>query len=184
MLNNLNLSIILKTWRIWWAPNNVCKWRMGFNSSFKGYECEGSPPWSHTDNSCSDPFTAGAYIFIAIPLQPHHNFPQVFTTFSYNFPINILWISIGTALKIKIASSSETLVPIYQSTRRHVPITGIFDSTDNRTSNLAFFVYVMYILSYISLRFKHPQIMTNNPKIFIMLYSPIPCYLVILWKCL
>ena len=36
-LNNLNLTLILKTWRIWWAPNNACKWQMGFNSSFKGY---------------------------------------------------------------------------------------------------------------------------------------------------
>jgi len=32
------------------------------------YECDGSPPWSHTDNSCSDPFTAGTYLFIAIRL--------------------------------------------------------------------------------------------------------------------
>jgi len=36
LLNNLNLTHILKTWRIWWAPNNACKWQMGFNSAFKG----------------------------------------------------------------------------------------------------------------------------------------------------
>ena len=35
-LNNLNLTLILKTWRIWWAPNNASKWQMGFNSAFKG----------------------------------------------------------------------------------------------------------------------------------------------------
>ena len=27
LLNNLNLTLILKTWRIWWAPNNACKYR-------------------------------------------------------------------------------------------------------------------------------------------------------------
>jgi len=30
------LTHILLTWRIWWAPNNVSKWQMGFNSAFKG----------------------------------------------------------------------------------------------------------------------------------------------------
>ena len=30
------LTIILLTWRIWWAPNNASKWQMGFNSAFKG----------------------------------------------------------------------------------------------------------------------------------------------------
>jgi len=24
------------TWRIWWAPNNASRWRMGFKSAFKG----------------------------------------------------------------------------------------------------------------------------------------------------
>ena len=26
-------------WRIWWAPKNVSKWQMGFNSEFKGLIC-------------------------------------------------------------------------------------------------------------------------------------------------
>jgi hypothetical protein len=30
------LSLILLTWRIWWAPNNASKWQMGFNWVFKG----------------------------------------------------------------------------------------------------------------------------------------------------
>jgi len=30
------LTLTLLTWRIWWAPNNVSKWQMGFNSAFKG----------------------------------------------------------------------------------------------------------------------------------------------------
>ena len=30
------LTLILLTWRIWWAPNNACKWQMWFNSVFKG----------------------------------------------------------------------------------------------------------------------------------------------------
>jgi len=31
----VKLTLILLTWRIWWAPNNASKWQMGFNSSFK-----------------------------------------------------------------------------------------------------------------------------------------------------
>ena len=30
------LTLILLTWRIWWAPNNASRWQMGFNSEFKG----------------------------------------------------------------------------------------------------------------------------------------------------
>ena len=30
------LTLILRTWRIWWAPNYASKWQMGFNSVFKG----------------------------------------------------------------------------------------------------------------------------------------------------
>ena len=30
------LTLILLTWKIWWAPNNVSKWQMEFNSAFKG----------------------------------------------------------------------------------------------------------------------------------------------------
>ena len=31
-----DLTLILLTWRKWWAPNNASKWQMGFNSGFKG----------------------------------------------------------------------------------------------------------------------------------------------------
>jgi hypothetical protein len=29
------LTLILLTWRIWWASNNASKWQMGFNLAFK-----------------------------------------------------------------------------------------------------------------------------------------------------
>jgi hypothetical protein len=32
----LFLTLILLTWRIWWAHNNANKWQMGFNLVFKG----------------------------------------------------------------------------------------------------------------------------------------------------
>ena len=40
------LSLILLTWRIWWAPNNASKWQMGFNLAFKGLKMNAatSPP--------------------------------------------------------------------------------------------------------------------------------------------
>jgi len=31
-----DLTLILQTWRKWWAPNNASKEQMGFNSGFKG----------------------------------------------------------------------------------------------------------------------------------------------------
>jgi len=30
------LTLIMLTWRIWWAYNNANRWQMGFNSAFKG----------------------------------------------------------------------------------------------------------------------------------------------------
>ena len=30
------LTLILLTWRIWWAPNNASRWQMGFNLAFNG----------------------------------------------------------------------------------------------------------------------------------------------------
>jgi hypothetical protein len=30
------LTLILLTWRIWWASNNTSRWQMGINSLFKG----------------------------------------------------------------------------------------------------------------------------------------------------
>ena len=34
------LTLILLTWRIWWAPNSSSKWQMGFNLAFKGLMSE------------------------------------------------------------------------------------------------------------------------------------------------
>ena len=33
---NVQLTLNPLTWKIWWAPNNTSRWRMGFNSAFKG----------------------------------------------------------------------------------------------------------------------------------------------------
>jgi hypothetical protein len=35
-LPHMYLTLILLPWRIWWAPNNASKWKMGYNSTFKG----------------------------------------------------------------------------------------------------------------------------------------------------
>ena len=29
------LTLILLTWRLWWAPNNASRWQIGFNLAFK-----------------------------------------------------------------------------------------------------------------------------------------------------
>ena len=36
--NIFNLTLILLTWRIWWAPNNASRLQMGFNWRLKGSE--------------------------------------------------------------------------------------------------------------------------------------------------
>ena len=41
-----NLTLILLTWRKWWAPNNASKEQMGFNSGFKGLMFETSRGFS------------------------------------------------------------------------------------------------------------------------------------------
>ena len=38
VIHAFSLTLILLTWRIWRAPNNVSNWQMGFNSAFKGLE--------------------------------------------------------------------------------------------------------------------------------------------------
>jgi len=38
-----NLTLILLTWRKWWAPNNASKLQMGFNSGFKGLSSSVTP---------------------------------------------------------------------------------------------------------------------------------------------
>jgi len=30
------MTLILLTWRIWWAPKTASRWQVGFNSAFKG----------------------------------------------------------------------------------------------------------------------------------------------------
>jgi len=34
-MNTLVLTLILLTWRIWWAPNNASTWQMVLNSALK-----------------------------------------------------------------------------------------------------------------------------------------------------
>jgi len=38
-LRFMELTLFLLTWRIWWAPNDASRWRMGFNLTLKGLNC-------------------------------------------------------------------------------------------------------------------------------------------------
>jgi hypothetical protein len=52
------LTLILLTWRIWWAPNNASRWRMEFNSAFKGLKlllCS-HPLWRRTPSQITEKF--------------------------------------------------------------------------------------------------------------------------------
>jgi len=52
------LTLILLTWRIWWAPNNASRWQMGFNSAFK--ELIRTPNGGGWSGSLCSPFFSGA----------------------------------------------------------------------------------------------------------------------------
>ena len=71
-----NLTLILLTWRKWWAPNNASKELMGFNSGFKGlkkmeifsnvYNNKTPSAWWMTSHApCKDHFS-DHYCFLAI----------------------------------------------------------------------------------------------------------------------
>ena len=44
-VSQTELTLILLTWRIWWAPNNASRWQMGFNLAFKGLSRIGTMYW-------------------------------------------------------------------------------------------------------------------------------------------
>jgi hypothetical protein len=43
----IRLTLILLTWRIWWAPNNASRWQMEFNSACKGVNLQITMPTTH-----------------------------------------------------------------------------------------------------------------------------------------
>ena len=55
------LTLILLTWRIWWAPNNASKWQMEFKSAFKGLKSGmcGTVNPRHPISTKSDALIAG-----------------------------------------------------------------------------------------------------------------------------
>jgi len=59
------LTLILLTWRIWWAANNASRWQMGFNSAFQGlnlqYPSVPSPPYGTSNQSAPKPATYADY---------------------------------------------------------------------------------------------------------------------------
>ena len=50
-----DLTLILLTWRKWWAPNNASKQQIGFNSAFKGLNIGfpevSSKPWNGCESA-------------------------------------------------------------------------------------------------------------------------------------
>jgi hypothetical protein len=49
------LTLILLTWRIWWAPTTASRWQIEFNLAFKGLKTETSlyvyVDWNDTDSN-------------------------------------------------------------------------------------------------------------------------------------
>jgi hypothetical protein len=69
---NGSLTLILLTWTIWRAPTNVSKWRMGFNSAFKGLMCRAAFPYSNALRIWTNSQAADAPIKLTqTPLLPY-----------------------------------------------------------------------------------------------------------------
>ena len=63
------LTLILLTWRIWWAPNNASKWQMGFNSAFKGLKQH--LYWRHCNTCICSPWSVLLGMGVELTLWLH-----------------------------------------------------------------------------------------------------------------
>ena len=89
------LTLILITWTIWWAPTNASKWRMVFNSGFKGlifiYD------WTQNMLCMRTPRN---YVIV----HSYHNFMElrnVFGLFWYNVLLTLLLLLVQLPLKME-----------------------------------------------------------------------------------
>ena len=82
-----DLTLILLTWRKWWAPNNASKQQMGFNSGFKGLN--------------SNPFNP--YFLRSILILPFHlnsNTPRY--SFPSSFQITVFHVLVSRTVRIRM----------------------------------------------------------------------------------
>jgi len=71
-----DLTLILLTWRKWWAPNNTSKQQMGFNSAFKGFLKRPWPAQGRSANKKKDTQTM---------TEAQHCVPRIFLFHGGNF---------------------------------------------------------------------------------------------------
>ena len=65
-----DLTLILLTWTVWRAPTNASKWRMGFNSAFKGTESS----FRHVMVAARPSCVRGLQPEMLLPVQKSHHF--------------------------------------------------------------------------------------------------------------
>jgi hypothetical protein len=65
-ITTVTLTLILLTWNIGRAPNNVSKWQMGFNSAFKGLKLHSTKAFPFQKATRQAP-----YIFMQSVSPPH-----------------------------------------------------------------------------------------------------------------
>ena len=100
-----NLTLILLTWRKWWAPNNASKYQMGFNSGFKGLNifihvflymglahegCEYLTAVSHTELQSVWTQTASCPFNHSAELSESHVNPHISMTICYGYALRML----------------------------------------------------------------------------------------------
>jgi len=107
------LTLILLTWRIWWAANNASKWQMGFNSVFKSdKECillllALQPTMGFSLLSDSLPFCS----FFALRTPPSyshylHIFFDMYTHLFLGLPLILVTIGFHSNILLGVLSSS------------------------------------------------------------------------------
>ena len=97
----LLITLIVLTWRIWWAPNNANRWQMGFNSAFKGI------------------------MFDTLLLRPslHCNTPPHFTTLHYTSPHFTLYQHVSDVQTPPLLPTQCVCVCVTATTRwRHLQL--------------------------------------------------------------
>jgi hypothetical protein len=93
-----HLTLILLTWRKWWAPNNASKEQMGFNSGFKGL-------------ICGSRFNRRVQMLLCTLLVPAFRSPGCFSFFFFVFCQRCVWHTDSwgakqQVLRLKISNKS------------------------------------------------------------------------------
>ena len=120
------LTLILLTWRMWWAPNNTSKWQMGFNLAFKGLinQAQGQGyPYSLTPIYIYKHTNTHTYIYTYVSYNNKHNLYNDLSVWFVLMLSSLRWQMLrcvkNSAYFMELSEGS-TSYSIEQATSRHI----------------------------------------------------------------